>query len=395
MLKVGVGQSTTRTTSRAIEEAAGQAMARAGINHADLALVFFTVDHLANREDLTSTLRLVTKTDQVVGCSAAGVLTSEGEIEGEAGVAVLVLASDSLYARPFLFQPLREREREVGGEIIQTLRAASEQNSHLVLFSDPYNGRADQVVQEVEENYGFVPVVGAGSSEDGSQGKTFQLCGEQITTNALSGLLLTGSFDSSIGVSQGCQPVSKPMVITKAEGNLIFEIDHRPAFEVFTQTIKGPLLEDLRRALAFVFIGLPADPQKNSVEPGSYLVRNIIGLDSQKGILAIGENVHAGENMIFTLREPQRAREDLDQMLQRQVAILDGKKPQLGLYFNCCARGTSLYGLSGIDTAYIQKSLGEFPLIGFFGSFELGPMGMKNHLLAYTGVLVLITERQN
>ena len=185
------------------------------------------------------------------------------------------------------------------------------------------------------------------------------------------------------------------MVITKAEGNLIFEIDHRPAFEVFTQTVKGPLREDLRRALAFVFIGLPADPQKNSVEPGSYLVRNIIGLDSQKGILAVGENVHTGENMIFTLREPQRAREDLDQMLQRQVASLDGKKPQLGLYFNCCARGTSLYGLSGIDTAYIQKSLGEFPLIGFFGSFELGPMGMKNHLLAYTGVLVLITEKTN
>ena len=395
MLKVGVGQSTTRTTSRAIEEAASQAMARAGITQADLTLVFFTVDHVANSQDLTSTLRLITRTDQVVGCSAAGILTGEGEIEGEAGVAVLVLASDNVAARPFLFQPLRQREQEVAGDIIQTLREESEQNSHLVVFSDPYNGRADQVVYEVDENYGFVPVVGAGSSEDGSQGKTFQLFGEQITSNALSGLLLTGSFDSSIAVSQGCQPIGKPMVITKAKDNLIFEIDHRPAFEVFTQTIKGPLLEDLRRALAFVFIGLPVDRQKNSVAPGSYLVRNILGLDSEKGILAVGENVHEGQNMIFTLREPQRAREDLEQMLQRQVTNLGGKKPQLGLYFNCCARGTSLYGMSGIDSAYIQKSLGQFPLIGFFGSFELGPVDMRNHLLTYTGVLVLITERQN
>ena len=395
MLKAGVGQSTTRTTSRAIEEAAGQAMSWAGIDKADLALVFFTVDHVANGQDLTSTLRLITKTDQVVGCSAAGILTGEGEIEGEAGVAVLVLASDSMNAHPFLIQPLRERESEVGGEIIQTLRAESEQNSHLVLLSDPYNGRADQVLHEVGENYGFVPVSGAGASEDGSQGKTFQLCGEQITTNALSGLLMTGSFDSSIGVSQGCQPVSKPMVITKAQGNVIFEIDHRPAFEVFSQTIKGPLLEDLRRALNFVFVGLPVDTQKNSVAPGSYLVRNIIGLDSEKGVLAVGENVFEGQNMIFTMREPQRAREDLEQMLQRQVENLGGVKPNLGLYFNCCARGTSLYGYSGIDTAYIQKSLGEFPLIGFFGSFELGPVGMKNHLLTYTGVLVLITEKTN
>ncbi len=80
-------------------------------------------------------------------------------------------------------------------------------------------------------------------------------------------------------------------------------------------------------------------------------------------------------------------------MLQRQVANLRGKPPRLGFYFNCCARGTSLYGISGIDTAYIRQAFGDFPLIGFFGNFELGPLGKKNHLLAYTGVLVLITER--
>lgn len=56
------------------------------------------------------------------------------------------------------------------------------------------------------------------------------------------------------------------------------------------------------------------------------------------------------------------------------------------------ARGTSLYGIPGIDTAYIRQAFGDFPLIGFFGNFELGPLGGKNHLLAYTGVLALITE---
>ena len=82
------------------------------------------------------------------------------------------------------------------------------------------------------------------------------------------------------------------------------------------------------------------------------------------------------------------------QMLQRQVDKLDGKTPQFGLYFNCCARGTSLYGFPGMDTAYIHRSLGDFPLIGFFGSYELGPVGRINQLLTYTGVLALINEKQ-
>jgi small ligand-binding sensory domain FIST len=143
----------------------------------------------------------------------------------------------------------------------------------------------------------------------------------------------------------------------------------------------------------FVFVGLPADADQNAVGAGQYLVRNIIGLDPAKGILAVGEEVREGQTMIFTLRDGQRAREDLNQMLERQAQKLAGKKPAFGLYFNCCARGSSLYGMPGIDTAYIRQTLGDFPLIGMFGGYELAPLGGANHLFAYTGVLALITEK--
>ena len=96
--------------------------------------------------------------------------------------------------------------------------------------------------------------------------------------------------------------------------------------------------------------------------------------------------------MIFTLRDGQRARDDLGQMLQRQTQRLAGKKPAFGVYLNCCARGASLYGISGIDSAYIRQMLGDFPLIGMFGGYELAPLGGANYLFAYTGVLALIAE---
>ena len=79
-------------------------------------------------------------------------------------------------------------------------------------------------------------------------------------------------------------------------------------------------------------------------------------------------------------------------MLERQLARLEGKMPGVGLYFNCCARGNGLYGVPGIDTAYIKHVLGEVPIIGLFGNYELGPMAGGNHLLTYTGVLVLVSE---
>jgi small ligand-binding sensory domain FIST len=242
------------------------------------------------------------------------------------------------------------------------------------------------------EQADFAPLVGAGSSENGAAGKTFQLHRESLTTNALAGFSLGGALDVSIDITQGCQPVGPAMTITKCEGNVIYEIDRRPAFESFARVVKGPLSDDLGRALAYVFAGLPAEPEKNTVGAGEYLVRNIVGLDPERGVLAVAEEVFEGERMLFTLRDAARAREDLAQMLERQARRLAGRRPALGFYFNCCARGRSLYRMDGIDAAYIRRALGDFPLIGLFGGFELAPLGRKNHLFAYTGVLALVTE---
>lgn len=392
MIRAGAGQSSHHSTARAAEDAARQAMAQAGIQRADAALVFFTADHAKSQRELIEPLCRVIGTDQIAGASAAGILTSAGEVEGSHGVAVLVLASDQMAARPFLFEPLRERDREVGAEIARCAADHAEQNCLLTLFPDTYNGQPQRLLQALEQEAGFVPVVGAGAAENGTAQATYQLCGGALTTNAVAGMVLSGSFHASIDITQGCQPLTGPMVITKAEKNLIYEIDNRPALDVFARLLKGPLAEDIRRALTVLFVGLPADRNENSVGPGKYLVRNIIGLDPAKGILGVAEEVREGQAMIFAFRDGQRAREDLNQMLARQVENSRGKKPAFGLYFNCCARGSSLYGIPGIDSAYIRQALGDFPLIGMFGGYELAPLGGANRLFAYTGVLALITE---
>jgi small ligand-binding sensory domain FIST len=240
---------------------------------------------------------------------------------------------------------------------------------------------------------GFHPVVGAGATENGAAGATFQLCADKLASNTVAGAYLSGEFALHIDITQGCQPISEPMTITKAEENLIYEINDRPAIEVFAKLLKGPLAEDLRRALMVLFVGLPSNREENSVAGGKYLIRNIVGLDGEKGILGVSDYVSEGEKMIFAMRDGQRAREDLDQMLRRQAERLRGRKPAFGMYFNCCARGNSLYGIPGIDSAYIRQALGEIPLIGMFGGYELAPLGHANHLFAYTGVLALISGK--
>ena len=67
-----------------------------------------------------------------------------------------------------------------------------------------------------------------------------------------------------------------------------------------------------------------------------------------------------------------------------------GGDPALGLYFDCCARGAALFGVPGLESGYLEQSLGGTPLAGMFGSCEIGPVGGRPELLTYTGVLALI-----
>jgi small ligand-binding sensory domain FIST len=394
MIRAGVGQSQRKTTQDAVREAARLALSRAGMDRASLGLMFFTSDHAAHSQELAASLIQELGTDAVFGCSGAGVLTDEGEIEGSGGIAVLAIGAEEIAGRPFIFQPLRGNEANLGASFGEFLAKTDDETSLMILLPDSYNGNPQPLLTGLAEKAGFHPVVGAGATENGAAGATFQLCAETVGSNMLAGAYLSGDFALHVDITQGCQPISPPMTITRAEGNLICEIDHRPALEIFARLLKGPLAENLRRALMVLFVGLPADRAENSVAAGKYLVRNIVGLDGEKGVLGVSDYVHEGETMIFAMRDGQRAREDLEQMLSRQQQKLAGRKPAFGMYFNCCARGNSLYGIPGIDAAYIQRVLGQFPLIGMFGGYELAPLGRANHLFAYTGVLALVSERQ-
>ncbi len=282
MIRAGVGQSQAHATAEAVKEAAGRALASAGVPRADLAMMFFTSDHAAYPRELASSLITSVGTDCVVGCSGAGVLTGESEIEGSGGVAVLVVAAEEIVGRPFIFEPLRGNEENLGKSFGEFLAKTDDENSLMILLPDTYNGNPQPLLSAMADKAGFHPVVGAGTTENGAAGATFQLCADKVASNSIAGAYLSGDFDLHIDITQGCQPISAPMTITKAEGNLIYEINDRPAIEVFAKLLKGPLAEDLRRALMVLFVGLPSDREENSVAAGKYLVRNIVGLDRGK-----------------------------------------------------------------------------------------------------------------
>ena len=145
-------------------------------------------------------------------------------------------------------------------------------------------------------------------------------------------------------------------------------------------------------ALDFLFVGLLPAAADGQAREGEYLVRNIVAVDPDAGVLGISDRVEEGQYVVFARREAESARADLNRVLGELAPQATGLDYRFGLYFNCLARGSSLYDQVGVDAELISRCFPDLPVLGFFCNAEIGPLRATNQLFTYTGVLVLFAE---
>jgi small ligand-binding sensory domain FIST len=396
MIRGGVGYSTARNPRNAAAEATAAALAQAGISRATGALCFATPAYGAAYPMILRTVASEAHTREVAGCSSMGVIAGETETESGHALAVLVFGGNEneIRATRFFVPTLRGRAAGVASDIAAAVRPRLDKSNLLILFADTYNFEAEATIEALATELPGVTIAGGGASEDGSIGETFVFCGDTISSNAVSGMLLSGDFELTLANSIACGLIGTAHRVTAARDNIVIELDGRPAYEVFEEAA-GPLASDLRRALTYIFVAIPVYENADTIERGQFVVRNIVGASEEHGVIAVAFQPKVGDTIGFVLRDAERSREDLKATLDDLNDRLDNKPtPAFGLYFNCVSRGAGLYNIPGHDSAYIRRALGPVPIAGFFTGFEISSLAEQTSLLQYSGVLALISGKK-
>jgi len=198
----------------------------------------------------------------------------------------------------------------------------------------------------------------------------------------LSGVALSPmAVEVATALSQGCTPLGEAHIVTRAQDNILIELDGRPALDVMVEEIGPELASDLQRIGGIIFAALPVAGS----DTADYTVRNLVGLDPEHKAVAIAEVVSEGDPILFCRRDRDSAVEDMRRMtedLKRRV----GEKPiRGGLYISCAARGPNQFAAPDRETDIIRETLGDFPMAGFFANGEIS----RDRIYAYTGVLTL------
>ncbi len=384
MIHAAVGISTHPNTARAALDASRQILESLGDQRPDWCVAFVTDEHTAYLESLQKSLTEVLGTPYVVGCSVAGVLAGGKEYEDGPAVGLLAVHSDELRATPFLFKDTGDHGLTAATRLGQRMLSSRDSRDLLVVWPDPYHVRPDRLLSGLDAVLPGIPVVG-GAASARTNGKTLQFCGTESADAGVSGLRLGGRFHHAVTVTHGCAPLTQPLRATDVHENLILELDGKPAFDVLREHAPKDLLDDLATAIHYLFVDIvPAGAGEDE-----YLIRNIVTVDPDTGVVAISDRIEEGQHLVFALREREAAKRDLGEALER-IRAEEGTDYRFGLYFNCLARGRCLYRESGIDAAEIQRALPDVPILGFFCNAEIGPLKGENRLFTYTGLLVLV-----
>jgi small ligand-binding sensory domain FIST len=245
-----------------------------------------------------------------------------------------------------------------------------------IVHADPYNRHVGELVARLAGKVESGFLVGGLTS---SRRQSLQVA-DGVVEGGLSGVSFADSVTVATRLTQGCSPLGPKHVVTSCQHNVIITLDGRAALDVFKEDIGEALARDLNRIGGHVFVGLPIAGS----DTGDYLVRNLVGIDPANRLIAIGELLQPGQNVMFCRRDSKTANDDMARMLD---SIRKGmySQPRGGIYYSCVGRGASLFGPNSEELKMIRGSLGDFPLVGFFCNGEIS----HNRLYGYTGVLTL------
>ncbi|MEQ9552718.1 MAG: FIST N-terminal domain-containing protein [Coleofasciculus sp. G3-WIS-01] len=378
---------------------------------ADLGLVFISSAYASEYSRLMPLLQERLSVPVMIGCGGGGVIgmNAQGqpqEIEAEPALSISLASMPEVSVRAFHIPASDLPDLDSSPNAwVDLIGVSPQEQPHFILLADPFSSKVNDLLQGLDFAYpGSVKVGGlASASGMGVQSGLFYRDPEQCPEGRLHregtvGVALSGNVVLDPIVAQGCRPIGQPYQITKGERNIVLELadsngmsfseaESQPPLVVLRDLIQNLSESDRELAQHSLFIGIARDEFKQSLGPGDFLIRNLLGVDPRLGAIAIGDRVRPGQRIQFHLRDARTSEEDLELLLQNYQNQVNPTPETAGaLMFSCLGRGQGLYGKPDFDSQLLCRYLNNISVGGFFCNGEIGPVGGSTFLHGYTSV---------
>lgn len=374
----------------ALDDVLGQLRRQLDGQTPDLCLIFASSEFRSAYESISQRLQSDLAPQHMIGCSGGGIVGDQREVEHRPALAVTVAVLPGVQIHPFRVSESALPGLDVSPRQWQQMVGVSPADQpHFILLADPFSIHIENLIMGLDFAYPKSVKVGGLASGAAQAGDNALFLNKVCYRTGAVGVALSGNIVLDTLVAQGCRPIGKPMRITRCDRNILLALDGETPLHVLRRLYTTLDARDQQLLQHALFLGLVMDPLKNHFSQGDFLVRNIVGLDTKTGFLAVGAMLRQGQLVQFHLRDAQTSADDLDHILTSYRSRASRDQVAGVLLFSCLGRGEYLFGRRNHDTGMFRQKMGEIPVSGFFCNGEIGPVAGVTYLHGYTSCFAL------
>ena len=252
--KAGVGMSRHHNPNVAGREATEQALGKDEGSEPDFVFMFGSIGY--DQHSLVRAVRESTGGAPLTGCSAEGTINGDDADESNFSVVVTAISSGELQWINGIATGLSAEPHAVGQRVAQELIPhLSADTIGLIVFPDGQIVNLHNFFAGLEGNLPserFLPLWGGGANANFNMASPpYQYCDDEVISDGVSYALLSGKAQAGWAISHGCMPIGGERKVTRSQGNIIYEIDGKPAMEVFEEYLPADALTDDRNWIRY------------------------------------------------------------------------------------------------------------------------------------------------
>jgi methyl-accepting chemotaxis protein len=354
---------------------------RDGLGGEEPALVLAFASTSQPLSEVTGGLTKEFPTAMVLGASTAGEFTEKGDVKGS--VSAFAVSGDFKIfagtADDLKADPGAAVQRAVG-----PLPSTWDGYPHKtgILLLDPLSGNGEEVTLLIAACVGADEVLVGGAAGDDLQMKSTHVAlGAVAAGDSLVFARIFSRSPLGLGVCHGHSPLSAPVRVTKASGNVVFEIDGRPAWDVWRELT--------RASAAARGVDTAKIPKQDE---GAYLLRYEAGIAaggeykiraplarSPDGSISFACGIPEGTVIRITESTPEAQVASARSAASRARGALRGKQVAGALVFDCICRNLILGAEFTRAVKGMAEELGHVPVAGFetYGEIALAAGDMS------------------
>ena len=301
-----------------------------------------------------------------LGCSTSGEIY--GENVGDDSVSLTAISFKSTKLK-LVSVPLEDSSSSFGAgkELIQQLD--QDGLKHVLVLSDGLNvNGADLVLGLREELPSGVSVTGGLAGDGADFGNTFVVVGDQVGDQMVGAVGFYGEkLSIGYGSVGGWDSFGMEREVTRSEANVLFELDGRPALEVYKS-----FLGDKASGLPGTGLLFPLSVRLSADTPP--VVRTILAVNEEDQSLTFAGNIPQGSYVRLMKANFDRLIDGAGKSGDISMRPLDNKQADLAILISCVGRRLVLKQMVEEEIEAVREVIGDSPAItGFYSYGEIAP----------------------